>query len=370
MRPISIGIDAPYKGVHMPPSILMLVSLLLPLQSQEDPLVRRQIEAELKKAMTREAKQPPPEYAMGEKVVAYGTGLPVPGYSSFEGLAVIAVLFDKMTTAKMQDNAEVYTETSSQLMRRIQSLRESGDQRPITSGTLFEVTRSRWVETPKRTGFLKAFIPAGVYAYELRCMDPESPARDTPTWISGRYLVPATKRLLPPLTTTRLDRSMQLSTYFGEHQREDIKPDTPSGGVSSNSSPPSRSPSPTPAASSSDTEPLGKPATAARSQPEEELSIELIDHNDGVSAGTYRVFVEIRNTSRKKLMFLQMTILYRSAGNKLLHTKSTYSSPNEIEPGETATFQATTFENVDEIDHYNLKFEADGRAVKYTKRAR
>ena len=80
----------------------------------------------------------------------------------------------------------------------------------------------------------------------------------------------------------------------------------------------------------------------------------------------YQVTALVRNTSSQPLKWLKMTVLYRTADGSLIGTENQYAEVRNIEPGDTSTIKVMTREHIDTIDHYDLKFDADGKNVDFT----
>jgi hypothetical protein len=73
----------------------------------------------------------------------------------------------------------------------------------------------------------------------------------------------------------------------------------------------------------------------------------------------YEVVVIVRNTSSQPLKLLTMTVLLRRADNSLIGTEARVADVRTLEPGDTSTIKMDTGANLDEIDHYDLRFTAD-----------
>lgn len=61
-----------------------------------------------------------------------------------------------------------------------------------------------------------------------------------------------------------------------------------------------------------------------------------------------------------------MTVIYRAADNSLIGTQDFFADVHHLQPGETSTIKVTTQDNLDTIDHYDLKFDANGKNVDFT----
>lgn len=99
-------------------------------------------------------------------------------------------------------------------------------------------------------------------------------------------------------------------------------------------------------------------------------SITIMDCNFGLTKylGTldvYRVTAVLKNTTGRPLKLLKVTAIFQTANLRLLHTEYRYAEPELIEPGETATVEINTRENLNEISRFELKFEAGGHDIKY-----
>jgi len=85
---------------------------------------------------------------------------------------------------------------------------------------------------------------------------------------------------------------------------------------------------------------------------------------------SYEVNALVRNTSSVPLKMLSMTVIFRRADNSLIGTEARMADARTLEPGDTTTIKAMdNGENIDEIDHYDLKFTAgfpDEKNVDFT----
>jgi hypothetical protein len=61
-----------------------------------------------------------------------------------------------------------------------------------------------------------------------------------------------------------------------------------------------------------------------------------------------------------------MTVIYRTAIGRLIATENQYADVRNLEPGETSTVKVMTRENLDTINHFELRSEADGISVEYS----
>jgi hypothetical protein len=100
------------------------------------------------------------------------------------------------------------------------------------------------------------------------------------------------------------------------------------------------------------------------------LTIALLEKNGGHTkylgmVPIYQVTALIRNTSSRPLKWLKMIVVFRDADDRLISTENQYADVRTIEPEATSTVKVMTRENLDTIDHYDLRFEADGRNVEY-----
>jgi hypothetical protein len=83
----------------------------------------------------------------------------------------------------------------------------------------------------------------------------------------------------------------------------------------------------------------------------------------------YEVVAIVRNTSSQPLKMLSMTVVLRRADNSLIGTQARTADVRNLEPGATCTIKMDTGENLDEIDHYDLRFTAgfpDEQNVEFT----
>jgi len=124
-----------------------------------------------------------------------------------------------------------------------------------------------------------------------------------------------------------------------------------------------------PTGSARSTRPM-KPAE--RAEAPDDQSITILDCNYGPAKyqgvlNVYRITATLENTTGQPLKFLQVTAIFKTANFRLLHTEWTYASPRLIQPGETATVEIMTRENLDEISRFDLKFECNGKEIKYRK---
>ena len=330
---------------------------------------------EVLEKLEKDALQYPADFTTGQKVIVYSTG---PRSVNFEfasasDLTEYMMRMAEYLSAGMSGNAKAQQEALQQSHTSMQSLQSRHLAGTVPSGTLQEVISSRWISFPRRLGVMGP-IP-GRYIYELSSLEQKSPAKGKVGWMDENDLVLAPPRLLSA-SVTPMDRTMRLGLYFSLHQP--YKPADDAGANDSADS--ARAPSGRRTAGTSGTsEPSGTDSThfgkSAKSMlpradserdSSPDFSVAILDHNEGLVGEYYKVYVQVRNSSSTTLRFLQMTVLYKSSSDRLLHTEFTFAEPTHVGPGETATFSLSTHENVDQIHHYDLKFESNDRNVKFT----
>ncbi len=111
---------------------------------------------------------------------------------------------------------------------------------------------------------------------------------------------------------------------------------------------------------------FGKPLSAGAG-----LTLALLEQTGGRITlegllPVYQVTALVRNTSSQELFLLKMTVIYRAADNSLIGTQDFFADVHHLQPGETSTIKVTTQDNLDTIDHYDLKFDANGKNVDFT----
>ncbi len=356
--------------------IPMLLSLVLIGQPNSTPGSLDKTEddfSEFRKAAAKLAGQYPADFTTDQKVIAYGGGYPVNASTNAEDLMEINRLLADGALAKMKGNKDVEKQIVNRLNDTMQALQEKKRSFSLKSGTLLEVISSRWTK-PSTNTLLTLPVP-GKYLYEVRVIDPElkSPAKSflaNPMWVDEDCLVATTPRLVPPVITSRTERSMTLSYFFSKHQREEARVESGSeapaiGGT--NSQPNAAIFDPTrPLQPARRSQSPSQSAVTTEPDNEQELSVAIVDHTEGLVDGRYKIYIEIRNSSGTTLRFLKMTALYKTSSNRLLHTDWAFANPRTVKPGETTVIELSTSENVDSIHHYDVKFESSNRNVKFT----
>jgi hypothetical protein len=82
-------------------------------------------------------------------------------------------------------------------------------------------------------------------------------------------------------------------------------------------------------------------------------------------SGEYiKVYARIRNTTGKAITALEATVDFEDARDRLVKSEQSQLNPRTIEPGDVGTLNVMTRKN-ERIDHYDLRFEADGKNLEF-----
>jgi hypothetical protein len=86
------------------------------------------------------------------------------------------------------------------------------------------------------------------------------------------------------------------------------------------------------------------------------------------STGSVRAYIRVKNTTGTTFNKVHVTFMFETASGSLLNTENSRLDPSIIEPGDVATAEALVLDASTDIDHFTVKFESEGKTVRYKRR--